>query len=266
MRVLIRGAGDLASGVAHVLVQAGMEVLMTEVAQPTVIRRPVSFAECMFEETVEVEGIRARKAGEKTWEALLAAGEIPVLDDPEARIRESFAPAVLVDAILAKKNTGITDQDAPLVIGLGPGFWAGRDVHLVIETQRGHDLGRIIRQGPALPNTGIPGTVEGRGAERVLRAPAEGIFREEAAIGDRVRAGQTLARVGDALVPAPFDGVLRGLLHSGLAVFPGMKVGDVDPRPEPRYCFTISDKARALGGSVLCAILQQRRHTLWTSR
>lgn len=255
MKILIKGAGDLATGVAWVLKTAGMQVVMTELERPTVIRRSVSFAEAMFEGKTTVEGIRAVKSDMDSYRGVLGAGDIPVLADPEARVAGDWKPEVLVDAILAKKNLGTSRGDAPLVIGMGPGFSAGDDVDLVIETMRGHDLGRIITRGEAIPNTNTPGEIGGESDRRVLRAPAEGLFRPEAAIGDRVKTGQVLARVEGSALTAPFEGVLRGILHDGLPVFRGMKVGDVDPRDVRDNCFTISDKARALGGAVLCASL-----------
>ena len=259
LKVVIRGAGDLASGVAVVLHMAGCRVVMTDLPRPTVIRRTVAFAQALFEGSWEVEGIRAVSAAAEDVDRVLAAGMIPVLADPEGRIIRSWEPDAVVDAILAKRNLGTAKDDAPVVIGLGPGFTAGQDVHAVIETMRGHHLGRIILEGSALPNTGTPGEIGGRSDVRVLRAPEDGVFRERAAIGDEVVAGQVLAMVGDLPVTAPFDGVLRGLLHDGLPVVKGFKVGDVDPRPFREHCFTVSDKARSLGGAVLCALLYLRR-------
>lgn len=256
--VLIRGAGDLASGVAARLHRCGFWVVMTELPQPLMVRRTVSFGEAVYEGTVQVEEIVARRVdGVPAARAALSEGVIPVLVDPEANCRHELQPAVLVDAIMAKRNLGTTITDAPLVIALGPGFTAGVDCHAVIETQRGHWLGRVLWHGSAQPDTGVPGTVAGREAERVLRAPAAGVVQGVAAIGERVKAGQLVAMVNDHPVQAPFDGVLRGLIRSGLAVPAGLKIGDVDPRGDPAHCFTISDKSLAIAGGVLEAILTQ---------
>ena len=254
---LIKGGGDLGTGVAHRLHRAGMRVVVTELAQPLVIRRPVAFASAVYEGTITVEGVVARRLplDRAEIEAAWDRGEVPVLVDPEGLAVKVLRPNVVVDAILAKRNTGTRITDTPAVIALGPGFTAGVDCHAVIETERGHYLGRVIWDGPARPDTGVPGVVGGQSARRVLRAPADGVFRGERRIGDLVREGETVAAVAGVPLVAPFDGVLRGLLRDGVAVRQGMKVGDVDPRGVPDYCFTISDKARAVGGAVLEAIL-----------
>lgn len=249
---LVKGAGDLASGVALRLWQAGFAVVMTELARPTVIRRPVSFAEAVYAGQVVVEGVTAVRARpEDDLPALLRDRHIPVVVDPQAAVRQRLRPAVLVDAVVAKRNTGTGIRDAPAVIALGPGFRAGTDVHAVIETRRGHTLGRVITEGEAIANTGVPGVVNGFGEERVLRAPCAGVFREARRIGDRVAAGETVAHVEGIPVVAAISGVLRGLLHGGLPVTEGFKVGDVDPRGERDYCFLVSDKALAVGGGAL---------------
>ena len=262
--VVVKGGGDLATGVAHRLHRVGMKVIVTELAQPTVIRRAVAFASAVFEGEVTVEGVVARRVEDAAQAlALLPEGIIPVVVDPQASVLRpervegvgELKPTAVVDAIIAKRNTGTKITDAPVVVALGPGFTAGLDAHAVIETNRGHDLGRVILEGQAAPDTGIPGPVMGYASERVVRAPGKGVFRGVKAIGDRVEAGDVVARVGDQLVLAPIFGVLRGLLADGLVVKEGMKVGDVDPRGVREHCFTISDKARALGGSVLEAIL-----------
>jgi len=208
----------------------------------------------MYEGEVTVEGVTARRATLEQVPALLEAGLIPVLDDPEGRAVDRLRPEVVVDAIMAKRNTGTRLTDAPLVVALGPGFRAGRDCHAVVETARGHFLGRVYWEGEALPNTGVPGEVGGATAERVLRAPADGIFQSCAQIGDLVEAGQTVAWVNGRPVQARLRGVLRGLLADGLEVHAGMKVGDVDPRAERSHCFTVSDKALSIAGGVLEAI------------
>ena len=259
--VVIKGGGDLATGVAHRLHRAGFRVVITELARPTVIRRAVAFATAVYEGEVTVEGIVARRADPDQAEDLLGEGAIPVLVDPQAEAVRILRPLALVDAIMAKRNTGTRITDAPIVIGLGPGFTAGVDVHAVIETKRGHDLGRVILEGRAAPDTGVPGAIGGVTAERVLRAPCDGIFRGLRAIGQRVEEGEAVACVDDAPVVARVDGVIRGLLADGLAVRAGMKVGDVDPRGVVENCFTISDKARTISGGVLEAILYLSRRS-----
>jgi xanthine dehydrogenase accessory factor len=254
-RVLIRGAGDLATGVALCLHNAGFQVVMTEIAEPTAIRRTVSFAEAVFEGSQTVEGVTAERAVPDGIAAVLNEGRVAVVVDPAAEVRAGFSPDIVVDAILEKRNLGTTMQLAPIVIALGPGFIAGVDAHAVIETMRGHELGRIITEGSTLANTGVPGSIEGRAGERVLRAPVEGRVALEKRIGDLVRAGETVMSVDGVAVVAPFDGCLRGLIHQGIRVTAGLKIGDIDPRGETRYCFLVSDKARALGRAVLEAAL-----------
>jgi xanthine dehydrogenase accessory factor len=254
--VLIRGGGEMASGVAHRLFRSHFKVVMTEISQPLCVRRTVSFCEALFGNTQEVEGLTARcVASAKEVSAAWDEGMIPLLIDPEGISRDVLKPSVIVDAILAKCNTGTHTGDAPLVIGLGPGFWAGRDVDVVIETNRGHDLGRVIYDGPAEADTGVPGAISGVSAQRVLRAPRDGTFRPEKEIGEMVAKGETVAWVEDEPVTAAISGVLRGLLRGGLVVHKGLKSGDVDPRGRRENCFTISEKARAIGGGVLEAIL-----------
>lgn len=266
-RVVVKGAGDLASGVAYRLYQSGFIVVMTEVAQPTVVRRSVSFAQAVFDGASEVEGVRATLAA--TPEAALAIArtrEIAVLVDPEAHVVRRLRPAVVVDAIIAKRNTGTSLTDAPIVIGLGPGFRGGVDVHAVVETNRGHRLGRVILDGEAEPDTGVPAPVDGHGADRVLRAPADGLFVGVRGIGDHLAANEVVGFVGTSAVRSAFAGCLRGLIQTGVIVRAGMKIGDVDPRATREHCFTISDKALAIGGGVLEAVLylseQQSLRTL----
>jgi xanthine dehydrogenase accessory factor len=256
LRVLIRGAGEQASGVAHRLARSHLNVVMTEIAHPLCVRRGVSFCEALFEGQKEVEGVCARLVAAP--DAVFAAweqGVIPLLIDPQGDSRAIIKPHVIVDAILAKRNLGTHTGDAPLVIALGPGFSAGVDVDVVIETNRGHDLGRVIYDGPAEPDTGVPGEIAGVGAARVLRAPREGDFRPVAQIGATVEQGQIVAWVEDQPLATAIPGVLRGLLREGVHVQKGLKAGDVDPRGRRENCFTISDKARAIGGGVLEAIL-----------
>jgi len=258
--IVIRGAGDLASGVAHRLVRSGFPVVMIELPEPLVIRRAVSFAEAVFKGKFTVEGITAELAvTTDSINKLLAAGKIPVVADPARYPLRTLHPAAVVDATMAKKNIGTTIDDAPVVIGLGPGFTAGVDVHAVVETYRGHDLGKVILEGQAAPNTGIPGEIGGYREERVLRSPGSGTFHAVREIGDVVARGELVGMVDNLPLYATISGVLRGVLYSGLKVTPGMKVGDIDPRCRREYCFTISDKARAVAGGVLEAYLFLRR-------
>ncbi len=254
--VIVKGAGDIASGVAYRLFRCGFPVIMTELAQPTVVRRTVAFAQAVFDGCASVEGVRGRLAGTPDEALAVArAREIAVLVDPCAQALAGLRPAILVDAIVAKHNTGTRLDDAPVVIGLGPGFRAGVDADAVVETNRGHRLGRVILCGEAEPDTGVPAPVAGYGAERVLRAPAAGPFVGVRSIGDHVVEGEVLGYVAGEPILDPFDGCLRGLIQTGILVHRGMKVGDVDPRATREHCFTISDKALAIGGGVLEAAL-----------
>ena len=257
MRVLIRGAGDLASGIALRLFHAKMEVIMTDLPRPTAIRRTVCFSQAILFGTMTVEDVTAVFA--KTSEAavsILKEKKIPVLADPEAACIAALRPDVVVDAILAKRNLGTKITDAPCVIGVGPGFTAGVDCHACVETMRGHTLGRVITEGSPIPNTNIPGLIGGFAGERVLRAPADGIFRQRLEIGDRVEQNEIAGFVGTEPMRCQISGVLRGLLADGTPVHRGMKAGDVDPRGEISYCELVSDKALAIGGGVLEAILR----------
>jgi xanthine dehydrogenase accessory factor len=256
MLVLIRGAGDLATGVALRLHRAGFQVVMTDLERPTAIRRTVSFSQAIADGCTTVEHVTARLATVQQVGEILAAGEIPVLADPECACKTVLQPQILVDAILAKKNLGTAMTDAPVVIALGPGFTAGEDCHAVIETMRGHYLGRVITKGSAQPNTAVPGLIGGYAGERVLRAPADGIFRSCRSIGAQVEAGDVAGYVGDVPMRCTIGGVLRGILADGTPVHQGMKAGDVDPRCCVEHCYCCSDKALAIGGGVLEAILQ----------
>jgi xanthine dehydrogenase accessory factor len=267
--VLVKGGGDLGTGVAWRLHKAGFPVAITELPQPLVVRRTVAFASAVYDGESAVEGVTAWRVdapvdgqrGEWKDAALRLLGEemIPVLIDPECRSRAALHSAILIDAIMAKRNTGTQKTDAPLVIALGPGFTPNVDCHCVIETQRGHNLGRVLWSSPAEPNSGMPGEIGGKSSERVLRAPADGRLVGRKRIGEPVRQGEVIAVIqgqGEGVVAAPFDGVLRGLVHDGLSVSAGLKIGDVDPRAKREHCFTISDKALALGGGVLEAVLE----------
>jgi len=253
--IVIRGGGDLATGVAVRIFRAGFSVMILEVDHPTVIRLPVSFARAVYEGKAIVEGIEAVliPSWEKAEDTIKQA-KIPVLVDPEGYCIGKLSPDVLVDAILAKRNLGTRVNQAPLVIGLGPGFTVGEDVDVVIETMRGHNLGRVYCQGQAAPDTGVPGEVGGESKRRLLRAPADGKIIPLHKIGDLLRAGEVIAKVEGAPLKAEISGVLRGLIYPQSRVTRGMKVGDIDPRGIKKYCFTVSDKARSLGGAVLEAI------------
>ena len=256
MKILIRGAGDIATGIALRLYRAGMQVVMTDLPAPTAIRRTVCFSQAIILGEMTVEDVTARRAETSDQaEALLAQGLIPVLADPDCTCRTRLRPDALVDAILAKRNLGTKIDDAPIVVGIGPGFTAGEDCHAVVETMRGHTLGRVIYRGSALPNTNIPGLIGGYAGERVLRAPADGVFQGVRSIGDRVEAGDTAGYVDGQPMVCTIGGVLRGLLPDGTAVKRGMKSGDVDPRCQLENCYTVSDKALAVGGGVLEALL-----------
>ncbi|MBE7003074.1 MAG: EF2563 family selenium-dependent molybdenum hydroxylase system protein [Ruminococcaceae bacterium] len=256
MLTLIRGAGDIASGIALRLHRAGFDVVMTEIERPTTIRRTVAFSDAVLSGRQTVEDVTALRA--ETWEEAclyLEQGVIPVLVDPDCACRAQLRPDALVDAILAKRNLGTHIDDAPIVVGVGPGFTAGTDCHAVVETMRGHTLGRVYYEGSALPNTNVPGLIGGFAGERVLRAPADGVFRGTRAIGDRVEAGDTVGFVANVPMCATISGVLRGLLADGVRVKRGMKSGDVDPRGEADYCALVSDKALSVAGGVLEAVL-----------
>lgn len=256
MLVVIRGAGDLATGIALRLRRAHIRVVMTDIERPTAIRRTVCFSQAIVHGETTVEDITARRA--ETPEqalALLENGVIPVLADPEGACIPVLKPDAVVDAILAKKNLGTKIADAPVVIGVGPGFTAGQDCHAVVETMRGHYLGRVIHEGGAIPNTGIPGLIGGFAGERVLRAPADGVFHQMMDIGAQVKMGDIAATVNGEPMLCTLDGVLRGILADGTPVFKGMKAGDIDPRCKIEHCYMASDKALSVGGGVLEALL-----------
>jgi xanthine dehydrogenase accessory factor len=260
--VIIRGGGDLATGVAVRLFRAGFSVIILEIDHPTVIRLPVSFARAVYEGEAIIEEIEAVLIS--SWEEaekITKLNKIPVLVDPKGSCIKKFSPTVLVDAILAKRNLGTRIDQAPLVIGLGPGFTAGEDVDVVIETERGHSLGRVYYQGQTTPDTGVPGEVGGESKRRLLRTPAEGKIVPFHKIGDLVKEGEVIAEVRGVPLKTEISGVLRGLIYPQSKVTRGMKVGDVDPRGIKEHCFTVSDKARSLGGAVLeaiCAYLNKR--------
>ncbi len=267
--IVVRGAGDLATGTIHRLKKAGFRLLVLEAEHPAAIRRQVALSEAVYAGSARVEDVEAvrmdvdlaekknrKELLEQEMERIWKKDGVPVLVDPAGLSIAALRPAVVVDAILAKKNLGTTKEMAPLVIALGPGFTAGEDVDVVIETKRGHNLGRVIRSGSAVPNTGIPGIIGGYGKERVMHAQAEGILRNAASIGDIVEARAVIAEIetenGTVPVEASLSGLLRGMIRDGYPVTKGFKIADIDPRKEElQNCFTISDKARCIAGSVL---------------
>ncbi len=255
--VVVRGGGDIATGTIAKLYQCGFPLLILETANPSCIRRTISFCEAVSEQEMVVEGIKAKKA-ESLEEAykIYQQGNVPLMVDEEGFLIKMIRPAVVIDAILAKKNLGTKITDAPIVIGLGPGFTAGEDVHAVIETKRGHDLGRVIYEGTAIANTGIPGIIGGYGKERVIHAPFSGKWHIRKKIGEIVEKGEVIACVNEHPVTAAISGVLRGTIREGYPVEKGLKVADIDPRiAEQENCYRISDKARCVAGGVLEAIL-----------
>ena len=259
MLILIRGAGDLATGVALRLHRCGFSIIMTELPAPTAVRRTVAFSEALYTGCTTVEDVTVCRAEDDlAVRAALQKGVPALIADPDGTAICRFRPDVVVDARIAKRNIDTRIDDAPLVIALGPGFTAGVDCHAVVETMRGHTLGRCIYEGSALPNTGIPGNVGGFTKERVLYTPAEGIFHPHRKIGDTVAAGDTVADVDGVPLPATIGGCLRGLLPEGISIPKGMKAGDIDARCDVSHCFTVSDKALSIGGGVLEAILHRR--------
>jgi len=258
MIVMIRGGGDLASGVAIRLQRCGIRVVITELPEPLVVRRMVSFAEAVHRGEITVEDVVGQLVSdfselERVWDR----GQIPVVIDPELNSLSALKPEVVVDARMRKKPPETGLDLAPLVIGLGPGFTAGVDCHAVVETNRGHNMGCVYWEGTPEGDTGIPGSVQGYAAERVLRAAGEGRLETLVKIGDLVQKDQVLARSGGRDVRSPFDGAVRGLLRNETYVKKGMKIGDVDPRSDPAFAWIVSDKSRCLGGSVLEAILSR---------
>lgn len=256
--IAIKGAGEMATAIAWRLYMVNLRrIFLMEHSQPLAVRRRVCFSEAIHNERQTVEGVTAVAVSHpEQVSGVWSKGRIAVLVDPEWDALRKLTPDVCVDAILAKTNLGTTMADADTVIGLGPGFAAGADVHMVIETNRGHDLGRIITSGVAAQNTGIPGEIGGYAKERVLRSPADGLFEAFTSIGDLVKQGADIGRVGKAMVRSQIGGVVRGLIRGGTPVKKGLKLGDIDPRGNIEYCATISDKARAVAGSVLEAVLR----------
>lgn len=276
MNVLVRGGGDLASGVAYRLHQVGIRLTIAELPQPLAVRRLVSFSEAVYDGQIIIEGVTARKCADiSEIKTIQKRGEIPVIVDSHAEIRFALNPAVLIDARMTKSEPDLNIDCAPFVIGLGPGFHAGVNCHAVIETNRGHLMGRIIWKGTPQEDTGVPGEIGNHSAQRVVRAPVDGVLKTSSKICDGVKKGETIAAIltkkqeaeSRRKITAPFDGVVRGLLREGTSVHAGMKIGDIDPRNDPECCTLISDKSRAIGGAVLVAILsrQDLRTQLWQS-
>ena len=256
--VFIKGGGEVASGVAHRLARANFRVCMTETSQPLAVSRGVAFCEAIYNGQKEVEGVVARQVSSadeipKVWHE----GEIPIIVDPGASIRDALNPDILVDAIMAKRNLGTKISDAPLVIGLGPGFQAGRDVHMVVETNNSENLGKVILKGEAEADTGIPIAIGGLTSERVLHSPRDGLFLTDKGIGDVVAAGEVVASVAEQPVGAEIDGVVRALLRSGIVVGKGTKLGEIDPSGNREVCYIIRARIRAIAGGVLEAILMR---------
>ena len=258
--IVIRGGGDIGTGVAHRLHKSGFNVVIAEIEKPLVIRRKVAFAQAVFDRETVVEDVKAVKAQKREEiNSILKEGNIPVIVDPDCSIAAEIKAEVVVDATLAKKNRGMHKDLAPITVALGPGFKAGEDVDVVIETQRGHNLGKVIHEGSAEPNTGVPEAVEGYREERVLRAPCDGKIRSVSDIGDQVKKGVTVCYVGEEAVKSSLKGVVRGIIQDGTKVKKGLKIGDIDPRGIKNHCYTISDKARAVAGGVLEAILSMKK-------
>lgn len=259
--VIVRGGGDLATGTIHALHTCGYPVIVLETRHPSAIRRHVAFSEAVYDGSSTIEGVICRRALELSEAyTILKSGQVALLTDPEGTCIAQAKPWAVIDAILAKRNLGTNRNMAEKTIALGPGFTAGKDVDLVIETKRGHNLGRIITEGQAAPNTGIPGIIAGYGKERVIHAPAEGILKNSAQIGDRVKKDQVIAVIENEMknteVKASLTGILRGMIRDGYPVTKGFKIADIDPREsEYENCFTISDKARCIAGSVLTGLL-----------
>lgn len=257
-KIWIRGAGDLATGIALRLYRSGFDIVMSDIAVPTTVRRTVAFSPAVYTGETSVEGITGKLCENISMiDTVIESGCIPVIVDPSGEIMKEYKPDIIVDAIIAKTNIGTKITDADIVIGVGPGFEAGVDCHAVVETKRGHNLGRVLWSGSAYPNTGVPGNIGGYTVERIIRATADGVFKAKVNIGDYVKAGDLLAYCDETPIYANIDGIVRGLLQDGVKVKTGMKSGDVDPRAEKEYCFTVSDKASAIGGGVLEAILSK---------
>jgi xanthine dehydrogenase accessory factor len=265
--VILRGGGDLATGVALRLHHAGIRVLITEIEKPLAVRRTVAFAEAIYSGRVEIEGVLGQRISKPSEAAdLIETGTIPVLVDPMLSTLTGIVHKVIVDARMTKRAPDVVANAAELLVGLGPGFVAGENCHAVVETMRGHSLGRVFWKGSAQANSGIPGSIAQHSKDRVLRAPAKGLVQAHAEIGQQLKAGDLIAVVSGQEVLSPYDGVLRGLIHSSVEVHTGMKIGDLDPRNDASFCWRVSDKSLSVGGGVLEAVLTRPdiRAGLWT--
>ena len=256
LKVLIRGAGEVASAVAHKLARSNFKICLTDISKPIAVSRGVAFCEAIYDGEKEVNGVVAKLISSpdevsEVWQE----GKIPVLIDPEAKVKETLKPDILIDAIMAKKNIGTRITDAPLVIGLGPGFKVGRDVHIIVETNNSENIGKVLFSGEAEPNTGIPVEVAGLTEERVFRPSKKGIFRPTKKMGDMVFAGDIVGWVGDAPVKAKIDGVVRAIIRDGIQVNEKTKLGEVDPRGDAELCYAIRPRTRVIAGGVLEVIL-----------
>ncbi len=264
--VILRGGGDLATGVALRLHKAGIQLVIAELEKPLAVRRTVAFCEAVYAGHAEVEVVKARLISKREEvAAVLEKGEIPVIIDPNLIALADLSREVLIDARMNKRAPDVIANAANLVVGLGPGYLAGKNCHAVVETMRGHNLGRVFWEGSASADTGVPGTIAGHSRDRVLRAPASGKVEPAAEIGQQLKAGELIATVAGQELRAGFDGVLRGLIHPSVEVSSGMKIGDLDPRNDPSFCFRVSDKSLAIGGGVLEALLTRPeiRAKLW---
>ena len=252
--VLIKGAGDVATGVAHALVKNGYHVVMTEIPNPTTERRAVAFSEAVYEDEWEVEGLTAKKTSPNEIQHTISEGKIPVVVDPETKILKHLNPDILIDAIMTKRNTSTNLHDAPITIGLGPGFEAGKNVHAAIETSEGSNLGKVYYQGSPQPFHGIPCKIDGKTYERVIKAPQNGTLKVLTSIGEHVDEEQIIAKVDGLEVKAEINGVLRGIMRDGLKVKKNTKLGDIDPRDQKEFCFSIAQRSEIIGEGVLDAI------------
>ncbi len=261
-RVVVRGAGDVASGVIRLLCETGFGVIALEKPDPDCVRRYVCFAEAFYNGEIEIAGVTAILA-KSVDQAITALNEnrLPLLIDPHAKLSSDLKPEIVVDGRMLKQNIDTSRDMAPIVIGLGPGFIAGKNCHAAVETRRGDDLGRVIYDGSPQADTGVPAAVNGISLKRVLRSPSDGTFTADCAIGDMVQKGRIIGRIAGIPVVAETDGVVRGLIHDGLRVSAGQKIGDIDPRGIRELCYRISDKADAIAGGVLSAVRELQEKT-----
>ncbi|NLC64007.1 MAG: EF2563 family selenium-dependent molybdenum hydroxylase system protein [Thermoanaerobacterales bacterium] len=254
MIAIVRGGGDLATGIIYRLWKVGFKVLCLEVEKPLVIRRTVSAAQAIYEGSYTIEDMCVKHIDTVSQFTESQCKDPCIIIDPQGKSIPKLRPEIVIDAIMAKNNIGTHIKMADIVVGAGPGFYAGKDVHAVVETKRGHYLGRVIYDGCAMPNSGIPGIIMGYGKERVIYATSEGPFVPEKQIGDHVEADDIIGSIGEVKLRAPISGVIRGLIHESIYITKGLKMADIDPRGERDHCFTISDKALSVGGGVLEAV------------